>query len=212
MKKYGYRPEKSLVSVLIDRVVDLIIFAAMVFIGMIYFSEIFFSELRGIIYILLLILIVFIILILNKSFWMNLVRRMLTILLPKKYKAQTANYSKQFLSELRKISFSGFATAIILTIVSQLLYFGMGYLLALAINMKIELIYLAISMTLGQLVSMLPISIAGMGTRDITFITLFELVSISSETAIAYSMMLLLMTIFLTFIGVFSDWKLSIDN
>tara|TARA_B100000427_G_C15460098_1_gene573624 strand:- start:997 stop:1215 length:219 start_codon:yes stop_codon:yes gene_type:complete len=67
-------------------------------------------------------------------------------------------------------------------------------------------------MAISNLVSFLPISISGLGTRDATLIFLFSLINIQSELALSYSL-LIFFTIFLAggLFGYFCWWIKPLD-
>ncbi len=58
---------------------------------------------------------------------------------------------------------------------------------AKALNIDVSSSFLLLCYTVGIAISVLPISISGIGTREITFVFLMKLVNVSSEKAIAFS-------------------------
>lgn len=58
---------------------------------------------------------------------------------------------------------------------------------ATAFNVFIPLSFLLLVNTLGNLITVLPISVSGIGTRDLAFIFLMNFVNVSSEKALALS-------------------------
>jgi len=61
------------------------------------------------------------------------------------------------------------------------------FLEAKCFGVSVPLSYLLLVYTAGSLITALPISVAGLGTRDLTFIYLFSLRGISPETALILS-------------------------
>ena len=102
--------------------------------------------------------------------------------------------TKEFLQNLIPSSLESVSVSVILTCCSYSLYFVQCYLIALAMGIDIvttpfQLIY-AIAIT--NLVSFIPVSISGIGTRDAALIILFGHLSLEPEYAIVYSSLMLL--------------------
>ena len=74
-----------------------------------------------------------------------------------------------------------------LTLVSYTLFFGQAYLLAMALDLQIGIAYLAVCVSVAGVITLLPISFSGLGTRDAVLIALFAPLGISAEQAVAYS-------------------------
>ena len=75
----------------------------------------------------------------------------------------------------------------VFSLLFQLLGIGATYLIALSLGSPTPFFYFLIFLPIVWLVSMLPISIAGLGIREGAFVFLFASVGMSSEMAIAIS-------------------------
>jgi len=75
------------------------------------------------------------------------------------------------------------------------------YILALGINIHIPFSYLVFAVTMAGFISLIPISISGIGTRDAALILLFAPFAILKEQAIVFSTLILLMFLFAAVIG-----------
>ena len=73
------------------------------------------------------------------------------------------------------------------------MYFTLMYLLSQLLEINISFLAVVACVSISLAVSLLPISIAGLGTRDITLVALFSTLGLSSEAAIAFSTLLLLL-------------------
>jgi hypothetical protein len=58
---------------------------------------------------------------------------------------------------------------------------------AMTLRLDMPKSYVLLCYMMGSLISVIPISVAGIGTRDILFIFLMSLVAISPEKAVAFS-------------------------
>ena len=67
-------------------------------------------------------------------------------------------------------------------------YFVTLYFIVLSIGLDVSFVFILLSYSVVALLGMLPISISGIGTRDISLIFFFNLIGIPAEKAIAVSM------------------------
>ena len=84
---------------------------------------------------------------------------------------------------------------VLLTLVSYVSFFGGCYLIALAISLPVNILYLCFCVSVVNIVSLL--TFLGMGTREAALIFLFGLISIDKDRAMAYSLLLLLVGVIL---------------
>jgi len=95
-----------------------------------------------------------------------------------------------------------------LTAISWIFYFYVAYLLTLAVGIRnISFFYSSMVMNLTSLISLLPISILGLGTRESLFIFFYQLKNQPAELSLTVSMLILLLNIFIIFLG-FAAWLL----
>ncbi len=207
LKKKGYSMAKSSVSVVIDRLGDLIFLVLVGIGGMFFFSGIFNKELRLISYFLVILLIVFIVFIINKKISKKILRKIFMILIPNKHHNKVNSAPKEFYLETKKIKTRDFVMTALITVITFILYYIMTFLLALSLNIKIPFLYLSICVTVSMFITIMPISIVGIGTRDLTLIGLFSFLNISKEAAVAFSTLILLMNVFIAFVGLICWFK-----
>lgn len=99
-------------------------------------------------------------------------------------------------SALRKMFGPGLLFPLLISLVTYLtLYIG-GYALARAQNLPLSLLDCAYCIALANIVSLLPISISGIGTRDFTVILLFADRGLGQEQALIFSFGYFLVNIF----------------
>lgn len=96
-----------------------------------------------------------------------------------------------------KISFT-----IILTALIYLLFFIQCILLAYAMDLRIDAFYLILCVVIFSSLSILPISVSNMGTREALLIFMFSYVEIGREQAVTYSLLFFfIVNAFLAFSG-----------
>ena len=87
------------------------------------------------------------------------------------------------------------------------MFFIQSYLIVMAMDLSINFITITFFMAISNLVSFIPISISGLGTRDATLIYLFSLIGLKAELAVIYAF-LVFITFFVSggFLGAVALW------
>ncbi|MCR4283797.1 MAG: flippase-like domain-containing protein [Parcubacteria group bacterium] len=188
---------KSAASVIFDRLFDMVTILLLGITGVLLF----FKDINGITYVLTamlgIIIIIILIFVLNK----NILKKVLFKILKKLAKRQESiTHSKiQDIAE-KEIDdlFASFKKPTILIIQNLLItlvawgfYFFQLYLLTVALNLKIDLLTAFLIAAIITSLNLIPISISGIGTRDISLIFLFSQIGLSSPEAISFSVLIL---------------------
>ena len=79
------------------------------------------------------------------------------------------------------------ALAVATTLLSWCIYLFMYFMLASRLGIQVSSLYLTGCVTASLFISMIPISISGIGTRDVALIYLLGHIGISNEKAVAFS-------------------------
>ncbi len=190
LNKDGYPMDKSLVSPVVDRLTDFIFLLAFSLIGSLFFVSIFSKQ----ILILFSGIIVFI-----GVFFLSYKNGLLQWVF-KKIFDQHFNY-RDFIADIKNFSFKNYVVIFSITILSWLSYYFMTYLLSKSLNLDIPFLYLSIVVTVTGLITLLPVSVSGIGTRDAALIILLAPFSIAKENAIVFSALILFMSLFTCLIG-----------
>jgi len=77
------------------------------------------------------------------------------------------------------------AGSLFISIINQLVVISAAWVVALGLRLKISLLYFLVFIPVITLISMIPISLNGMGLREYAFMSLFGAVGISPESCIA---------------------------
>jgi len=94
----------------------------------------------------------------------------------------------------------------------RLVHFAGVYILALALGMPLTFWQITLTMALASLVIMLPISIAGLGTREAVLIPTLALFGQSPEAAVALSLLLVITSTVWRALGAISWFLLPLRN
>ena len=95
---------------------------------------------------------------------------------------------------LRQLSLPWLLAAVGLTVLAYAIFFGQCYLLALALGLKTSFVQVSFAVALGSLVTLLPISISGLGTREAAIVAYLGAVGVPAEMALSFSLL-----VFVTF-------------
>lgn len=79
--------------------------------------------------------------------------------------------------------------ASVLTVVAYAIFFGQCYLLALALDIEAGFVRVTYAVALGSLVTLLPISISGLGTREATMIAYLGIVGVPAAQSLGFSLL-----------------------
>ncbi len=93
----------------------------------------------------------------------------------------------RFQKGLRPLLTPGLVVPLVLTLVAYALFFGQARLLAVALDLEIGIVYLAVCLSVAGVITLLPISFSGLGTRDAILIALFAPLGLAAEQAVAFS-------------------------
>jgi len=92
---------------------------------------------------------------------------------------------ESFLAVITKQAVSMWA----LTIVAYFMYFGFSWLIMVALHLTPSYIDVVFIMSIMSLSTIIPLSVAGFGTREATLVLLFSYYGLASETAISFSLL-----------------------
>ncbi|MFX0133190.1 MAG: YbhN family protein, partial [Candidatus Hodarchaeota archaeon] len=189
----GYSIGRASVSVLIDKMCDILILISLAFL-VITFPLIGLNQ--GVILKVLVcmfgisILVAFIGLY-HKETFKRLTSNLIKAFTPTKALEKIKFNLNEFWLDIIKTKPRKLVIPIVITLIWLLGYLICNYLILLSLHVSIPLLYFVICISSIGVISFLPISISGIGTRDITLIYLFSLVGINKESTIAFSSLIL---------------------
>jgi len=202
---------RGMSSVLLDRLFDLYLLVILAIIGIWRFDIL--GRLSNTLLILMVIIVLTPLLVLNKQLMMYIVRLFYNLVIVKKFKDKVEERFEDFYIGINQLInpqllFSGF-----LTCLSYTVFFVQCYLITIAMGISINFITITLFMAISNLISFIPISISGLGTRDATLIYLFSLIGLKPELAVSYAFL-----VFITFfvcgglMGAVAWWLYPIDG
>ncbi|MEW6171385.1 MAG: lysylphosphatidylglycerol synthase transmembrane domain-containing protein [Candidatus Omnitrophota bacterium] len=90
--------------------------------------------------------------------------------------------------------------SVLITLCVYLIFFLQCYWLAYSLNLDINFFYLSFCVVLFSILSVLPVSISNIGTRELVLIAMFGFIDIDSESAVSFSLLFFFSINFFTII------------
>lgn len=90
---------------------------------------------------------------------------------------------------LKTLSGPWLLSCVMVTVLSYVVFFGQCYLLALALDIHIDFFMVAHAVSLGSLITLLPFSISGLGTREAAIIAYLSASGVQPEVALSFSLL-----------------------
>ena len=94
-----------------------------------------------------------------------------------------------FRNELALLLSSSIPLSVLLSLGAYCLIFFQAYCITLSMSINISYFCLCFYISICNVVSLIPVSISGIGTRDIILINFFSTLSLTKETAISFSLL-----------------------
>ena len=192
---------KAFSTVVIDRLIDIVLLFTVAIASIAGFSAIYHIEILswGLVLVMVAGIAAGIVIILNKKLLAAILRPFFNMLVPDRLKCTFGQYYDDFFVGLFAFSsdrrrFIGSIATGIISWIPPIVY---GWILALALGINIGLSFFILVIPVISLLDLLPISISGIGTRDVALIFLFGLQGIPAEQAIAFSLLYLFMSYWL---------------
>lgn len=183
----GISLSKGMSSVLIDRLCDLYL---LIFLGLLGIWQ--FDILGELSYTSLFLLIIFIsfpLLILNKQLMGKVISLIYKSVIRKEVQLRNnieENF-EDFYNGINQLINFKLTFSALLTCLSYSVFFIQCYLIAIAMGISINFISITLFMAISNVISFIPISISGLGTREVTLIYLFSLIDLNPELAVSYA-------------------------
>jgi uncharacterized protein (TIRG00374 family) len=95
----------------------------------------------------------------------------------------------QLRNGLRALTLPWLARAAGLTVLAYGIFFAQCYLLAMALGLSVGYAQVSYAVALGSLVTLLPVSISGLGTREAAIIAYLGMAGVPAEGALAFSLL-----------------------
>jgi len=171
--------DKSLISVIVDRVFDILTLLFFGLIATIYFPDIFYLF-PILLSMIVSILVIIILVIFGQKHILNFISKIFL----RKIKIKSL---KKSLSFFKRPSFINKLFCV--TVLNWLTIFFQAEFLILAFNQQINILQSSLLISMVMIITLIPITISGFGTREFATVYFFSLVGIGITTAISFSLL-----------------------
>ena len=120
---------------------------------------------------------------------------------PSTYQPLFSTGFKELKSDFKNYNLITFSILTLLTVFGWCIYITVIYGLTKSINLPIPLFYVGAFFVFSTLVTFIPITVAGVGTRDLVLIAMFTRLGYLKEEAIAFSMLILIIYLLTALFG-----------
>jgi hypothetical protein len=83
----------------------------------------------------------------------------------------------------------GLVNSLLISLVNQLIAISINWILAEGLRIHVSLFYFMVFIPVVTLISMIPISLNGMGLREYAFVSLFGSIGVDREAAVALGLL-----------------------
>lgn len=190
LKNKKYSIGKSLVSVILDRLADLFFLLFFSLIGLIFFFS-YFKKTILLLAIITIFILIFVFIIRNNLVQIVL-KKILNLIIPVKYKKSWSLNYHDFFKNIKIYTLSNYLLILFITVFSWLIYYIQSFLLLKSVGINnVPFFYLTIAVTIAGFVTLLPISVSGLGTREATLIFFFSFFQVPLEKTVGFSLLIL---------------------
>jgi hypothetical protein len=210
LKAKGFSVGKSLVTIFIDRVADILLIGGVAFFGSIFIF--YFFNLYQLLLIALGFCFIFILIKIYKRYPLFF-QKIILFLIPKNWKDDLKDNLNQFINDFKRFNTKTYFFIALTTLICWLIFYFQVYLLALSLNIKISFLYIVVLTSILSISSLLPISPGGtnIGTRDAILVFFFTILGIDKkELAIALSLLILSLIFIDGLIGLIAWFKMPL--
>ena len=200
LKRYtGQSKSSGMASVITDRILDLWVIFGLGFFGMYVLHLL--DRVSGFALAAAFVVLFSPLLALHRGLLKTGVKLLFRFTFLKRFTSEAERMEQEFTEGLVQLVNWRLLPAMLCTLLAYVIYFALCEELAETLRIGLDAWDLSMILPIATFVTMLPISPAGLGTRDMTLIFLFGLSGVAQEQALAFS--LLLFVIFLVILGLF---------
>lgn len=184
----GINIGKAFSSVFADRFLDLGVLLLFGFWGIFHFSIV---QNTALLVLILLMFIFFLILLTNKQISTKLLQFVEQWHLLKGHRTKIKEYCNYFFDAIDDFKNIKLYIPVITTFIAYAIFYYQCYLMALSLEISISFLNVIFCISIANLISLIPISISGIGTRDASLIFLFSYLGLTKEAAVSFSIIFL---------------------
>jgi len=207
LSRYTHKTAESAGTVLADRFFGLIVLQAMAVVALAFGYQLVEPWMIAFTVLLFVVSLVTVWLLLNRRLWQSLGERLKplasldqkqgSVLSPALSKAEgIAEGLKRFYESLHGYNIAAVGKTLGVSLVFNISLITMNYLLGLSLGTRISIWYYFLFVPITSIVTLLPVSFAGLGVREGAYVFLFTQAGMPRETALSLSLLVYVVNIF----------------
>lgn len=185
---------KSLSSIIVDKIFDLLFLVLFVLGGTLFFTIPTSIKIAVILFSLSLLTVST--LIMKKNFISTQFLRFVRVLSPK-HEKRLRMATDDFYDGIDSLNSLNLLLPALLSLFAYFVFFFQCYFISLALDISIPFFYLAFSISIANIIALIPVSVSGIGTRDAALILFFSFIGLSKEVAVSFSFLFLFSSLLL---------------
>jgi uncharacterized protein (TIRG00374 family) len=185
--KRGCSAGKAIACNILDRLFDVTLVVIAGYAGMWYFSGQFGAHLHVVNIIIVVVVGLLVVFVLKR----HLIEKMAIKLIPMQYQAAARESWNEIVGGFWRNPAGRLFSLVFWTVVFWGVWFCAMYLCAAALKLDVSFTYMSACAAMAMVISLLPITVAGVGTRDAAFILLLGQIGIERQESLALSALIL---------------------
>ncbi len=188
LKKKGTETGKGVSNFVIDKMLDFCSLFLLIFgLGFIIYREVIPETAWYLLLLTFAVLIILFFIFYNKNNSKFLLRPIYRKLIPDKLKEKSKIHFNSFYQDMPSVTF--LFLALLINLSAWIINYLNIYLVGLALGININFVYFLIILPIATLIAQIPITIDGLGTRELTMISLFGILGISATKIFSMSIL-----------------------
>lgn len=197
----GYPAGKSIFSSIVDRMLDLVFLVVIGYVSLLFFPGIFRNQYLLSTLILVITAAITILLFWRRDLVIKGVKKFTSLIFPSRIVERTDRTISDVLGEFDTLERASTAGILLLTVAGWILHFTTFIYFARTLSIDTTIPLLIASVSAAIFTAILPISMFGLGTRELVLIVIFGSIGLSREAAVAFSFSFILVYIVQSVVG-----------
>lgn len=197
----GMPVSRAVFSSLVDRLADVIFLVLIGYISLLFFPGIFSNQSIISTSILVITAVAALTLFWRRDILTKIIKQFAEYVLPPKLSFGMDKALSGFLGEFDTLNARSSVIIILLTLTGWFFQYLIFFVFAKVLSINISIFVLVASVSAAIFTSMIPISISGLGTRELVLIFIFHKIGLSREAAVAFSFSFIIVAIIQCAIG-----------
>jgi uncharacterized protein (TIRG00374 family) len=199
----GMEPGRAIFSPLADRIFDIVFLVVFGYISLLLIPGIFHNQMLLSSLLVLVLVVAILAIALRRDLLKRFTKRFAEATVPKRFRVSLNRVVCDALDGFGLLTAAKTAEIALLTVAALSLQYLFLIVAARVLGIDVSITVLAAAISAAVFVSLLPVSLLGLGTRDAVLILIFSRVGISRELAIAFSFMFILTYCIIGIFGLF---------